>query len=208
MALEIFLPPDYYAAQLFFTGTGVPSGAAVTFGGYATFVGSTPIPIANLIATAWATHMDADLSQAITLSKIRVKKGPMEDGPFGELSVANTGASIGLCSPSNVSFLIKKVTAVGGKKGAGRMFLPGVRESDVDEGGAVLAAKVTSLQASLNSFLGRLATDAIHMHLLHSYGNYINKKGETIVLAQRNPDEVTNLVLDPRVATQRRRLRR
>lgn len=208
MALEIFLPPDYYAAQLFFTGTSAPSGAAITFGGHATFVDSTPAAIAALIVTAWGTRIDPEIVNTLTLATVRVKKGPMEDGPFAQVTANNAGASSGTAGPPSVAFLIRKNTAFGGKKGAGRMYLPGVKETDVDETGAVVAGKVTLLQTAFNGFLNDLAAANAHMHLLHSYGSYTSSKGVVTVVPSRTPDQVTSLAVDNRVATQRRRLRR
>jgi hypothetical protein len=118
-------------------------------------------------------------------------------GPSALVSsnIQGTGGSNGISS--NVSYLVRKVTALGGRAGRGRMYLPGPTEADVNEAGAILGARVTSLQAALNDFLTQMVADGDGPVLLHGVGSPIS-----------TPTPITSFSLDTRAATQRRRLRR
>lgn len=107
---------------------------------------------------------------------------------------AGLGANTGATAPPNTAWLIRKRTGSGGRRGRGRMFVPGIRETDVDQAGVITAAQVTGAQALATAFGNALTTNATPMVLLHSEAPF-------------TPELVTALTVDSRVATQRRRLR-
>jgi hypothetical protein len=207
MTTALYLPATYYHAAIFFTGAAVPRGAAMTFAGKDELGTNDPLAIANTIVSAYGTNVDPVMNTLITLAGCRVKMGPMSDGPFAEVSASNAGAVAASAASPQVTFLIRKLTAIGGKHGSGRMFQPGVAENDVDEKGTVLAAKLTALTTAWAGFASGLDTGNAKMHLAHQYGTYVNKKGVTVLIPARVPDAVTGVVVDSVVATQRRRLR-
>jgi hypothetical protein len=171
MTMEINLPSGYYLAQLFFTGNAVPTGAAITFAGRDVGGSTSAAGIAGIIATQWNTALDAETNTLLTLATVRVKKGPMEDGPFGVVNTANTGSKVGATSSPAAAYLIRKNTALGGKKGSGRMYMPGVAESDIDEGGVISGARTTALQTAWAAFHSALQTATVPMYLAHSFGD-------------------------------------
>lgn len=97
--------------------------------------------------------------------------------------------------PQNCSLLIKKLTAVAGRRNRGRMYLPPfcITESAVTKNGQILAQNVTDIQTNLNQWLG---SDFAWV-LLH---------GD--LPAPLAPTPISAFVLDNVIATQRRRLRR
>lgn len=98
--------------------------------------------------------------------------------------------------PQNCALLVRKNTSRGGRRGKGRMFLPGVlNEGGVDGVGQISNVDLTAWQSNVSSFFDNLETAGLPMVLLHETG---------AVLA---PDPVTSLVCDPVISTQRRRLR-
>lgn len=206
--MELNLPTGYYLAQLFFTGNAAPTGAAITFAGRDVGGSTSAAGIAGIIATTWGTNLDNETNSLLTLGTVRVKKGPMEDGPFGVVNTANTGNKAASAASPNVAYLVRKNTALGGKKGSGRLYMPGVAEADVNENGDLVAARLTALQSAWQNFHAALQTATVPMYLAHSHGTYVNTKGQTITVPAITPSEVTSLSLDNRVATQRRRLRR
>lgn len=117
-------------------------------------------------------------------------------------------------TPGNVALLVTKVAPGGGRRTRnGRMYVAGISEAltDATNPGNVTTASLASLTAAFegfssdvsNTFLGEGYTS--NMVVVHT----INEGTET------NPDivysgqsEVTGMVVQPRLATQRRRLRR
>jgi hypothetical protein len=205
--MTVNLPIGYYHAALFFSGAALPQGAAITFGGQDIGVDSAPHDLALAINTAWATNLDPVNNSEVTYLGCRVKKGPMEDGPFATASVTNAGQVASAMPPPNVCYLVRKHTALGGKIGSGRMYVPGLAEPDVDSAGNVQASKVTTFQNAWSAFLAALATANQPMALLHTFGTYEKKDGTVVTVPAREPTLVSSLVVDPRCATQRRRLR-
>lgn len=99
-------------------------------------------------------------------------------------------------TPQNCAFLIKKMTNTGGRTGRGRMYVPGVSEEIVSPAGVVTASTVSAWNTALASYISDLnAIVGVDFPcLLHS------QVGDL-------PMEITSLICDTRIATQRRRLR-
>lgn len=108
-------------------------------------------------------------------------------------TVVGTRANTTL-SPPQVCYLVRKEGGL--RKRQGRMFLPGVAQADVDPLGAIPAANHAPLQAALDVFLTELNSRAVQM-----VQRWVLERDGTV----REP--VTKLSLQPKVATQRRRLR-
>ena len=118
-------------------------------------------------------------------------------GPIGaEHTVTIIGTGTGTPLTSNTAVLLKKVTARGGRKGRGRMFIPGigVSEIDVDESGIIGVTQIGILQGIWAAFFAALPAQGILPVLLHSDGGA--------------PDSITSVNIEGTVATQRRRMRR
>jgi hypothetical protein len=75
------------------------------------------------------------------------------------------------------------------------MFLPIVGEANTDSGGMLSTASRNAWQTAVTGWLNDLALRNVPMVLLHNQVEIV-------------PTPVTALVVDPRVATQRRRLRK
>jgi hypothetical protein len=165
--------------------------------------GATDQEIANLqfshFAAAWADQFDT----SITIQGVTCYFGhtpPDADTIAESQNTVRPGERDMSSLPANCSVLVKKVTGVGGRKNRGRNFFPFViAEGDVTEVGVVGAARLANLQNAADIWLDQLDTGGVGglatpMYILHS-GNEI-------------PTPVSNLVVDPIIATQRRRLRR
>lgn len=207
MSERLNLPSGFYQATLRFVGSAIPRGAAVVFGGTAP-VGASPSDIGTMIKTATTSGSSAPwsagngFSPLISIADVLVKLGPLDIGPAAVYPInAGAGSAAGDAVPPNISLLVSKFTALGGHKGRGRMFIPGLVEGQVQTGGIIVAGSLTSLQNSFNWMLNQMDTNGIDMHLLHRYDP---AKGES----PRAPSQVTSLVVSSTVATQRHRLRR
>lgn len=104
----------------------------------------------------------------------------------GDLDLIQSGA-----------LLVQKKTALSGRRGSGRMFVPfiSMAEPSVDPRGIIAGGSVTLLQTRYTKMLDNLTAAGVPMYLGH------DTVGSTLV-----PTIVTALVVRSRIATQRRRL--
>ena|SRR5215212_1782028 len=106
---------------------------------------------------------------------------------------SETGSGSNQLAPSNVSYLVKKLTTDAGRRGRGRMFIPFVREDHVDNAGVLDGEFFTGVQEAVIDFGTAIETIT----------------GANLVLFQdgfSDSQPITALVLSSVVATQRRRL--
>jgi hypothetical protein len=148
--------------------------------------------LANLILDAWQTEFRPVCFNGHTI-------GPAELRTSGNLvftstdpALAGTGGSPG--ATSQVAYLIRKITDLGGRRNRGRWFLPGVVEGEVNSGGFLDSGIVVALETAADAFAATLGAADCTVYLLHSDGGA--------------PTEVTSYQVAPQVATQRRRLGR
>jgi len=107
--------------------------------------------------------------------------------------------------PGNCAVLIHKRSTRGGRRGRGRWFVPWtVGEANVDEAGAITASTVTQLQGEYTSLLAAHNTVGLPLVLLHDESEPTAAHPSPPGL----PNEVVQLVVDPLISTQRRRLGR
>jgi len=189
------IPTGYAQANLFFVGAGVPRNAQLAIGLQNTVPG-TPLALAGVVADAF-TAVDGPLTQmseTVTLEKIKVKLGPNATGAEATLAVGTAGGQALEPLPPNVSVLVNKLNATGGKKNAGKIFWVGVPEAATDGGGLLTPTWLGDLQDAMDIFLGALSGEDAPMVILHNDST--------------TPTEVTSLSVQQRLATQKRRLRR
>lgn len=190
----MIIPDGYAQVNLQYTGVNVPTGAEVTFGVEADGLANATA-IGNGVADAVvASTLMANFVNDVVISTIHVKVGPNETGPFADVAVNIPGTTTSPPLPANVSLLVKKSTPLGGRKGAGRMFFPGVPEAAVDDAGNVDGAYLSAVQTDLNALLTQLEAELCPMYLLHGDAT--------------TPSQVLALTVLSPAATQRRRLRR
>jgi hypothetical protein len=161
-----------------------------------------PQTIASSLISAWTDtgSMNSKLDSNVTMSEVIVRLGT-DGGEDIVGSVVNAIAgTAGLTSPPpNVSVLVYKRTARGGRRGRGRLYLPWfIGASVIGEDGVINATSVTQLATSVGAWFTALQTRNVPMYLLHA-------PGKTTPGA---PNEVTSLVVSNVIGTQRRRLSR
>lgn len=190
----MIIPTGYAQCNLYFVGSGLPRDAQVAIG-----VNQDNAFTAAATAAAVGSEFEAAfmplLSPGITLSYVKAKLGPNDTGPEATVTFGVPGGATGdEPLPPNVAALIKKSTATGGRKGNGRIFLPGVTEDSTTGGGYLVSAALTALQSASDDFLAGLATALCPMVVLHTDAT--------------TPTAVTALVVAQLMATQKRRIRR
>lgn len=149
----------------------------------------------------WDDAWRGDTSNAVTLLGADVVVG--QDGaplsgfvPYPTSGAGATGGTSSEKLPQNCALLVTKQTSLGGRRGKGRCFLPGVlNEAGVDAVGQLTEADRAAWQLNCNEWRSALEDVDLPMVVLHE---------NPPALA---PTPVISLVVDPVISTQRRRLR-
>lgn len=141
---------------------------------------------ADAVASAWSSNVMPELNDAVSMVQVHV-----EDAfSFGDNFGVVVGGESGDMSPPNVAYLAKKVSGFIGRANAGRIYIPGVTETHINDVGILDSTKFENLQDALNGLISDLqdALTAMHVNMT-------------------TPVLVNQLALEDQVATQRRRLR-
>lgn len=144
-------------------------------------------------AFQWPTAVGTAWTLGKTTARYRTDPFTVE---IGEYNVPLQGtAGTNTTMPPNVAILAQKRTGLVGRKFRGRFYVPPyqVQETDVDYNGVMNAANLAAQQAAFDDFLARTQVLPYDLMLFHSDGTL--------------PTPVTSIVVQPLVATQRRRLR-
>jgi hypothetical protein len=188
------IPEHYSQVNLKFTATNVTGTAEMTFGVHNSF-DMDPATVEGLVYPNWNTNLKGLWTNDVTLASILVKNGPDASGPFIDVAHGTVPSGTGLVVPGQVAALVRKVTLLGGRKGRGRMYHPGVFTGMLNaDQSSIAGATITAMNAAYATFLSQLASDDIPMVILHGDAT--------------TPTVVTALQVQTQVATQRRRVRR
>lgn len=156
------------------------------------------------LTAAWASEISNVLmGNTYTLTKGILYIG--QDGgasiPFEDV-VNDPGPGTGGRLPQNCAVLVDKLTSVAGRRGRGRLYLPGsLSETAVDNVGVIAGTNLTTHQDAFDAFLAALLFDEQGADptsppvLFHASGD-------------QTPTPITAFSVQPRIATQRQRLRR
>jgi hypothetical protein len=196
--MPVIIPPGYAQVIHRHLLAGDAEEMLCTYG--VSLGGPGSVTIANDIKAAWNTNIMGVMFNGFQQLGVTLRVG--QDGADPIVFQSSTAADAGLSGSSpqsqNNATLVKKVSALGGRRNRGRMYVPGiVGEADVTPAGVITPATVTSRQNSFNVFLTALNAIAGvgNMVILHGEGPFA-------------PADVVSLIVDGRVATQRQRLRR
>jgi len=151
---------------------------------------------ANAVSTACANFFKPLLCTSFQYQGCTIRVG--SDGGaiiWESVTLAGAGTQASSNAPQNTAQLLRKRTARAGRKGQGRMYVPGIAENKVSDAGAVEPTMITSINNEAAAFLTDLNAAGTPMVLLHT------------TAADGAPNLVTSFVADAKVATQRRRLR-
>lgn len=191
----MIIPDGYAQMNVKFTGLGVPTGAEVTFGVSLNLFTGEPADAADEVNDLWVTTFGPQQTGQVGVLAVLAKFGPNDSGPAAEVPGSGTSGAGTTSAPANFSVLVKKSTALGGRKGSGRMFIPGINEATVGPQGLLDGATVTNWQTAATNFYNGLITADLPMVLLHSD-------------PVDSPLLVQSLSVQSIGATQRRRMRR
>lgn len=195
MALTI--PPGFGNAAFTFTSsTGTPpfvTTLGVDLGEWSgTFVGA-----ANQAMSLYAANLGSVTDNDLVLERVSLAVG--QDGPGGSVDSDATPVAMtssGTFGPVAIGVLARKVTNDIGRRGRGRMFLPGTNlESGTEVDGTLTTAFRTSMQDALDNF----------------YDNWVTGFGTAPVLFHSSPPTdptpITGFAVADLVGIQRGRIR-
>lgn len=189
------IPEGFSSVLVRIALTGDSDEMAVTFGmeltsGY----DQSSADVTSATVSDWIRSL---LNSSYSYNGIVVTAQLAGDDPviFESSTDAGAGLGAGNCVPQNTAYLLRKRTALGGRRNRGRMFVPGVPEAAVSNAGELTAPTVSDINDVNDVFLASLATFLTPMVILHRNDPFLP------------PTEVTALICQSTVATQRRRLR-
>lgn len=192
-----FIPEDYGQSATKFVLIGTTTYGVVVLGHSFGIGVPSPVDGANAIHDSWqAMDVMAVLSSAWRLEEvvltIKTATGPITGT---DTRAPLTGANTGNAGTANTAYLVRKTTNQGGREGRGRLYLPGVEESDLDAqgnfSGGILATAATVFGDMINDF----SINDVPLRLLHTN-------------PALTPAVITGMAFQTQAATQRRRLRR
>lgn len=153
--------------------------------------------LASALYDVWTDNLASSTSSDFTFTDVHVKAGPSATGPTDEFSGGTVAGTVLVSMvPINTAVLVRKVTALGGRSGRGRMYPTGqVMVTSVGGAGVLTSSAQSIIDGAWFAFEAdiRLVPGVADLVLLHS--------------SSSDPTPITNLQPQPKVATQRRRLR-
>lgn len=198
------IPLGYASAAFILTGS---SGTApfVTTVGVKSTGGSISdegwADLANELFDLYDTTLLADTSDKLVLDHVQVTFSA-GGGVVSASSNAPTkaGRRTSASAPINIALLVNKFTNEAGRKGRGRMFIPGLlAQSSVSLDGTLSPADVTAYQGEVNAFFDGLAgggTSGLD-------GAYLIHQGA----GAGNPSPIIRAQVSPKIGSLRKRLR-
>lgn len=192
------IPTGHVLMKFVFTLVGDAEEMICTLGAETTASSNTERATAlNDAHDSWADNVLPLQSNFIQLVRV---DGVFGDGsgdiPISSTAAAITGGETGGTLPQNCSVLVQKLTALGGRRNKGRFYVPGIDETDVDNAGSILTTPLAAWNTAVNNLQLGLESDSFldRLVIFHS-------------AAPLTPTIVSDLRVDGRIATQRRRLR-
>jgi hypothetical protein len=150
------------------------------------------LAMADVIQTTWRSTFLPLFSDAYTYRETRLTSLNTATSPQVTVTNPGNGTKQNAGSPQ-IAQLIKLLTAVRSRSGRGRVYLPPPGDGDVNSSGVLLPQQVTDLTSAFTT----LRTNMLNAGLEHA----VLSRTKSVATV------VTGFVVDPKVATQRRRLR-
>lgn len=203
MALQI--PPGFASVSVEMKHDNDPDPWAVTFGVDRGASTDPPSVDAFLIGSNFSAAFGSLISTATVVTGVDMRVG--QDGGDPLVVRANLPMGRGLSStpklPQNCAALVSKFTALGGRKGRGRFFMPAVlTETQVGDTGGIIEPLYGNLTVAVTNFFesqrdGDAVAPPLPLVLLHN----------ALVVDTPPPTLITSLQVSQTISTQRRRLR-
>lgn len=191
------IPFGFAQLNFLFTGDASPSGAEMTIG---LDLGANALDAIEVAELASVRYAESDLLQFMTnqcsLTGVACKFGPNATGQSGEFSTLVIGTGAGTAVSPQVTVLVRKHTAFGGKAGKGRFYWPAPPEAQISASGGVSDLWITGLATEWQAWHDAMVADDFTPVVLHGAGSPLS-----------TPSPITGYSVPVQCATQRRRNR-
>lgn len=151
--MSLVIPPGFVNAAFTFTGAAGTQPYITTLGFDASAYGGDWVNAANQAMAVYATNMTAETSSALVLDRVTLTVG--SDGPGGSVDSNLPPVSMtrsGSFPPTAASAIARKVTNDLGRRGRGRMFIPGiVSENELDQDGSITTPRRNAINVVLDA---------------------------------------------------------
>lgn len=206
--MALIIPPGYAQTTIEWTGARFESGVGATTFGWGEALGPDPMSLdafALAVRDAWVDNILPLQDGDLTLASIEVVGAT----DTAERTVGLNGGTNFASVPPNVACLVRKVVSGRGRRRQGRWFLPGILAAGVvNDAGIIDSGAVSSIQAAVFGFLTDLEA-ASNGTMVILQGEQRIENGAPVGTPPISPPPVvTNLFVEPKVASQRNRLRR
>ena len=161
----------------------------------------------NVFQDNLKTRIDTD---AVIVKTTTLKGDGTSTFTTGESTASGTrGTAPFSAAPANCAQLVRKITAFGGRKNRGRMYLPwSINEGLVDEIGSIDATFTADTQAKLDDWRDAITDTGGHLVIANRvYDRPWNQPNRQLVSVDMG-EEVIGVPVDSMMATQRRRMPR
>lgn len=201
MPVTLIIPPAFAHLQLQFQHASLNRPAFVTFGSdYAAAGGD----FQGAVDDSWSalSTVIARIDSSCTVGPLTARVGDDSGEHLVYTSTATPvagGRALAGSGPPAMALLVEKLTARGGRRGRGRMFIPWAVVIDTgSEGGAISGTEITGWNTALGTWRTAATSNGVPLVLLHNEGK----------TAHGAPNVITTLICDPRFGVQRRRMGR
>jgi hypothetical protein len=157
----------------------------------------------DAMVDTWNDNLKAATTSDVTLVEVNGIwfDGTNEHAVVSDAAIVGTGGPGVL--PSNCALLVKKTTSFAGRAYRGRAYWPSMlAEGDVDINGVIDGATVTALQGAFD-----LVYDDLQAAYFGAAPALLHDKVTGGVLDPTPATELTGFIVQPKIATQRRRMR-
>lgn len=156
--MTLVIPPGFANAAFVFGSTEGTPEFVTTMGVDLSEFGGAFVDCANTLMTYYSQTIGETTDSALTLVRVNLAVG--SDGPGGSVDSSLPPipcGRTGTMGPVAMSAIARKTTVELGRRGRGRMFLPGVlTQTEVTEGGAIGSTRLASLQIAVDDFFSAL----------------------------------------------------
>jgi len=199
--MALIIPDGFGQAVYELALAGDNEPIVVTCGHDATEFVGTFQEEANALHTAFKAEVLPTMTNDYTSVGVTWYRSAGSDVPI--VITSTTAAQVGPGSaaglPQNCAMLVRKRTDLAGRRGRGRLYLPGLEEGLVNELGVITGTAVDAFQAQFNEWHAALVALPLPPVVLH------RSEGAGV---EPPPTPITSFSVDATIATQRQRLRR
>lgn len=158
--MSLVIPPGYGLAAVEVISVAGTSPFVTTIGVDLGEAGGDFVAAANAVNWAYVNAFQTSMGAAFTVQRVILTVG--DDGPGGSVT-SNVPPAPGTRSGNFGSVvqavLVNKVTNVLGRRGRGRMFIPGcLSQTEVNTSGIISSGSIATFQSDVDQFYDELVT--------------------------------------------------